>query len=285
MSGWRQVWLSGTVAAFVAAGVGAALAVASSVAAGPTGDPADLVLTKSDSPDPVSEDAALTYALEIRNGGPDPATNVRVSDDLPSQVDPGSANASTGTCDIQGKRVNCDLGTLASGGSATVTIQVTAKKAGQLTNTAAVESDVDDQQTANNQDTETTTVTEPAAGGRCAKRTATRTGTEAGETLTGTEKKDVILALGGDDQVNAGAGGDSICAGSGNDSVLAGSGNDLAKGQDGGDALKGQGGGDTLRGNRGRDRLRGGGGNDVLVGGKGRDSCKGGRGRDTLRSC
>jgi uncharacterized repeat protein (TIGR01451 family) len=283
-----RLWVCVVSAVLAAAIGGAALMAATSgveeAGATPAGQ-ADLSLAKTDSPDPVSEDAVLTYTIEVQNAGPAAATNVAVSDDLPSQVDPQSAEASAGNCDIQGKKVSCELGTIDSGGSATVTIEVRPKKAGQITNTASVESDITDPQGANNEDTETTTVTEAPPAATCKKKAATIPGTDAGETLTGTAGSDVILAGGGDDQINAGGGKDLICAGGGNDLVRAGGGNDFAKGQGGGDRLKGQGGGDTLRGNRGRDRLRGSSGNDLLAGGKGRDSCKGGSGKDTLRSC
>jgi uncharacterized repeat protein (TIGR01451 family) len=276
------------VAALAVAAAGGALMVASGGAgeAGASpGDPADLSLTKSDSPDPVVENAVLTYTLEVDNAGPDSAMNVVVSDDLPSQVDPASAEPSTGNCEIKAKRVNCELGTLASGASATVTIEVAPRKAGLITNEAEVESEVPDPNTADNRASETTTVTEAPSAATCKKKAATLEGTDAGETLTGTDGKDVILARGGDDEINAGGGKDLICAGDGNDLTLSGGGNDFAKGQGGSDTAKGQLGGDTLKGNRGPDNLTGGGGNDLLAGGKGRDRCKGGAGSDTLRSC
>jgi uncharacterized repeat protein (TIGR01451 family) len=274
------------VLAVAAAGVALMVASGGAGEAGASpGDPADLSLRKSDSPDPVVEDGALTYTLEVENAGPDPATNAVVSDDLPSQVDPVSAEPSAGNCEIQGKKVNCELGTLASEASATVTIEVRPTKAGVITNEAEVESEVEDPHPANNRDTENTTVSEAPAGATCKKQAATIEGTDAGETLTGTEGKDVILARGGDDQINAGGGKDLVCAGDGNDLTRSGGGNDLAKGQGGSDTAKGQGGGDTLKGNRGRDKLNGGSGNDLLAGGKGIDRCKGGAGSDTLRSC
>ena len=282
---WR-FWAAGV--ALAAAGAGVALMVATG---GPGNanasvvDPADLSLTKSDSPDPVGENALLTYSLEINNAGPDSATNVVVSDDLPSQVDPVSADPSEGNCEIQGKKVNCELGTLDSGESATVTIEVTPKKAGLITNEAEVESEVEDPQTANNRDSENTTVTAAPEAATCKKKAATIEGTDASEALTGTDGKDVILARGGDDQVNAGDGKDLICAGDGNDLIRAGGDNDFAKGEGGSDTAKGQLGGDTLKGNRGPDNLKGGRDNDLLAGGKGRDRCKGGAGSDTLRSC
>jgi uncharacterized repeat protein (TIGR01451 family) len=281
-----RFWAAGV--ALAAAGVGVALMLAtggSGNANASTVDPADLSLSKSDSPDPVVENALLTYTLEVDNGGPDPATTVVVSDDLPSQVDPISTDASVGNCEIQGKKVSCELGTLDSGASATVTIEVRAKKAGLITNTASVESNVADPQGANNEESENTTVTAAPEAATCKKKAGTIEGTDAGEPLTGTDGNDVILARGGDDQVNAGDGKDLICAGDGNDLIRAGGGNDFVKGQGGSDTAKGQIGRDTLKGNRGPDNLKGGRGNDLLAGGKGRDRCKGGAGSDTLRGC
>jgi uncharacterized repeat protein (TIGR01451 family) len=270
-----------TISALVAVGALAVLGVVGG-SAGAAVDPADLSLTKSDSPDPVSEDAVLTYTIEVQNGGPDSATLVEVTDDLPSQVDPVSATASVGTCDVKGKKVSCALGTIDAGDSATVTIEVTPKKAGQISNTASVSSETPDPSAANDQDTESTTVTE---GPTCKKKPATIVGTDASETLPGTDKADVILALGGNDVINSGAGKDLICSGGGTDRVLAGTEADAVSGNRGGDKIKGQGGNDALRGGRGRDRLRGGSGNDLLAGGKGRDRCRGGTGTDVLRSC
>ena len=281
-----RFWAAGV--ALAAAGAGIALMVATGGpgnAKASTVDPADLSLTKSDSPDPVVENALLTYTLVIDNAGPDSATNVVVSDDLPSQVDFVSADPSDGNCETQGKKVNCELGTLDNEASATVTIEVRAKKAGLITNTASVESDVDDPQGANNEDSVNTTVSAAPEAATCKKKAATIEGTDAGEALTGTDGTDVILARGGDDQVNAGDGNDLICAGDGNDLIRAGGGNDFVKGQGGSDTAKGQLGRDNLKGNRGRDNLKGGGGNDLLAGGKGRDRCKGGAGSDTLRGC
>jgi uncharacterized repeat protein (TIGR01451 family) len=293
-SGWGEserprrlrLWL--VAAALTAAAVGAALVVMTSGAGeadAQAADPADLSVEKSDGPDPVVQNQVLTYTLAVENAGPDPATNVMVEDKLPNQVDLVSVDTSTGNCEDQGRNITCELGTLASGATATVTIQVRPKKDGSITNTASVESDVEDPQTANNEDSQSTTVSAAPEQAKCRNRQATIVGTSAGETLTGTNGRDVIKAGGGDDQVNAGGGKDVVCAGGGNDLVRAGGGNDFAKGQGGGDVLKGSRGGDTLKGNRGRDNLKGGRGNDLLAGGKGRDRCKGGGGRDTERSC
>ncbi len=275
--------------AAIVLGAGAALTLlcvgAWSPGAGAAGaDPANLALTKSDSPDPVTVDALLTYTIKVDNNGPDAATNVEVSDDLPSQLADFSASVPGGTCDVKGKKVTCTIPSLANGATATVTVLAHPKKAGTLQNTASVTSDVVDPVSSNNSDTEPTTVVE-AGGPSCHKKPATIVGTAASETLTGTGGRDVVVAQGGDDTVLAGAGNDIVCSGSGNDLVKGGSGGDFAKGGGGNDKLVGQGGPDTLKGGRGRDRLRGGGGNDLLSGGKNRDRCSGGSGHDVERSC
>jgi uncharacterized repeat protein (TIGR01451 family) len=269
-------------------GVGALLALftfGGSPGAGAAGqDPADLALTKSDSPDPVAENATLTYTIEVENKGPDDATNVEVTDDLPSQVADITASVPGGTCDVKGKKVTCTVASLANGATAKATVLAHPKKAGSIENSASVTSDVTDPVASNNSDTEPTSVV-AAAGPSCRKKKATIVGTAAGETLTGTTGRDVIVAGDGDDTILSGGGKDLICAGTGNDFAKAGSGADFAKGGRGNDKLKGQGDGDTLKGNRGRDRLRGGGGDDLLAGGKNRDRCSGGSGHDIERSC
>ena len=246
--------------------------------------PTDLSLTKSDSPDPVAVGGTLTYTIRVTNpnlsGGND-ASNVVVTDTLPSQVD--FVSATGGTCQRSGSKVTCDLGQVNAATTATVTIVVKPKKEGTLSNTASVASP-DDGVLANNSATATTTVTKAAKGkGSCA--TPTITGTAGDDVLTGTAGADVIVALAGNDQVFAGRGKDLVCAGAGADLVVGGSSGDTLIGGGGADTLKGNDGGDLLKGKNGRDRLRGQAGNDVLKGGKKRDSCKGGAGRDTLSSC
>jgi uncharacterized repeat protein (TIGR01451 family) len=261
------------------------------VAADPA-DPADLSLTKSDSPDPVAEGAALTYTILVSNAGPDTATNVVVTDDLPKQIDFVSATSTSGTCQTpsgkgkgKGGKVQCNLGTLSNGGTATVTITTTASKSGDISNTASVTSDVIDPQTANNSDTEATKVLAAAKASTCANKKATIVGTPGDDLLIGTSGSDVILALAGNDKVFARSGKDLVCAQGGADIVNGGAGADLIRAGSGPDLVKGGGGGDELRGQRGRDLLRGNRGPDLLVGGRGFDRCRGGAGRDTLRSC
>ncbi|MBI1760163.1 MAG: DUF11 domain-containing protein [Acidobacteria bacterium] len=121
---------------------------------------ADLSLTKSDAPDPAPVGGNLTYTLNVANSGPNAATNVSVSDALPSGLSFVSAAASQGTCSGT-STVTCNLGTLNNGGTATVTIivQPTLALAGtSVSNTASVTATEIDSNTANNAATATTTV-------------------------------------------------------------------------------------------------------------------------------
>jgi uncharacterized repeat protein (TIGR01451 family) len=99
---------------------------------------ADLAITKSGSPDPVGVGQTLTYTLTVTNSGPHVAPSVRTTDNLPSGVAYQSAAASQGSCAQAGGTVTCDLGSLANGAAATVTVSVKPQTAGTISNTASV---------------------------------------------------------------------------------------------------------------------------------------------------
>jgi uncharacterized repeat protein (TIGR01451 family) len=274
----------------VAALAALALVVAGGASAAP--GPTDLALTKSDSPDPVVQGGTLTYTIKVENlgaGGTSDATDVTVTDTLPSQVDYTSASSPDGTCQRAGSTVTCDLGTVNEGATATVTIVVKAKKSGNISNTAAVTTTVADGVLTNNQDTEATVVSKPAKGTKKPKGPScaapTITGTPGNDSITGTGHNDVIVTGAGDDQVFALGGKDLICTNGGADLVSGGDKDDTVIGGSGRDRLFGNAGNDALRGKSGRDRLRGNAGNDALNGGKARDNCRGGAGADVLRRC
>jgi uncharacterized repeat protein (TIGR01451 family) len=247
---------------------------------------ADLVLTKSDSPDPVMRDATLIYTVEVRNEGPDPATSVSMTDDFPGGVDFVSATSSTGTCERKGGRVTCTIPSLANGEVATVTIDVTVtKKKGSITNSASVQSAVADPQPANNLATEVTQIAQPPPGPTCKGRESTIVGTQGDDAITGTDKRDVIVTLGGNDTVFALSGNDTVCGGAGTDSIRGALGADLLRGSADDDVVRGGSSNDDVGGGFGRDRLGGGVGVDLLNGGPGRDRCNGGPSKDVKRSC
>ena len=110
---------------------------------------ADLSLTKTASPNPAQAGVTLSYRITATNNGPAVATNVNVADTLPAGVAFGSATTTQGSCSGT-STVNCNLGTLAVGGSAIVTINVTPSSAGQLTNSATVSASESDFDSTNN---------------------------------------------------------------------------------------------------------------------------------------
>ncbi|MDP9341544.1 MAG: hypothetical protein M3Q23_05430 [Actinomycetota bacterium] len=118
---------------------------------------ADLSIAMARSPNPVVADSQLTYTLTVANAGGSGATNVVVTDPLPSPVIFTSATASQGSCSGT-STVSCALGSVASGGSATVTIKVTPIQSGTLSNTATVGATEPDPNSANNSATASTTV-------------------------------------------------------------------------------------------------------------------------------
>lgn len=119
---------------------------------------ADLSVNKVDSPDPVLVGSPLTYTITVANAGPDPASNVTLTDTLPQSVTFGTVNTTRGSCTRNGRTISCDLGTINSGANATVTITVTPTADATITNTVTVSADESDPNPANNSDTESTEV-------------------------------------------------------------------------------------------------------------------------------
>ena len=99
----------------------------------------------------------LTYTIEIENLGPDDAPDVTVTDTFSSAVKIVSAVPTQGTCDI-GQPTECELGPLANGGSATVTITARPRSRGQLTNDVNVSSTIADSDLSNNDDSVSTRI-------------------------------------------------------------------------------------------------------------------------------
>lgn len=121
----------------------------------------DLAVVLTDSPDPVQLGGTLTYQVAVHNYGDLPATNVTVTDALPAGVTLVSATPSQGSC-TGTSTITCALGGLASGGSASIAIAVTAPASpGTLTNTATVAGTETEANLANNTSTATTVVGNP----------------------------------------------------------------------------------------------------------------------------
>jgi uncharacterized repeat protein (TIGR01451 family) len=119
---------------------------------------ADLVVAKTDDPDPVVAGEVLTYTLVVTNSGPSDATGVVVTDTLPSGIRFDSAVASQGTYNsVTGVWTVDDL---ADGDSATLTLVVTVDPStrGTLSNVAEVSATESDPAPGNNVDGQGTTV-------------------------------------------------------------------------------------------------------------------------------
>jgi uncharacterized repeat protein (TIGR01451 family) len=117
----------------------------------------DVSVTKTDAPDPAAVGGTLVYSIRVANAGPNTATKVVVSDTLPESVTLVSVSASQGSCSGS-TTIVCNLGSLAPGAAATVTIVVTPRSAGTIANTATVTSTQADRDPANNTATATTEV-------------------------------------------------------------------------------------------------------------------------------
>jgi hypothetical protein len=102
---------------------------------------ADLAVTMTDSPDPITYDQTVTYTLTVTNDGPDPSpVDVRV--------------------------ITCHLDSLGSGAEATVTIVVTSRCLGLCTNQVEVAGPAEDPDLGDNSASEDTTTLNPVIGDR-----------------------------------------------------------------------------------------------------------------------
>ncbi len=121
---------------------------------------ADLEILKSDDVDPVVAGELLTYTLRITNHGPSDATGVTVNDPLPSGTSFVSLTTTQGTASVSNGSLSGNVGNLANGASATitVTVRVAASTTTALNNTATVTGNQTDQNPGNNSDSEPTQV-------------------------------------------------------------------------------------------------------------------------------
>lgn len=121
---------------------------------------ANLVVTQTDSPDPVTAGETLTYTVSVRNvslfaAAPD----LTLTDVLPDDVTVEEVSPSQGTCDRDGRIVFCELGRLAPDSIAVVVFTVTPQVAGRtLTNSAMATAERLDTIGDDNVSIETTTV-------------------------------------------------------------------------------------------------------------------------------
>ena len=208
---------------------------------------ADLAVTETVTPNPAMMRDGLSWTIAVTNNGTADATGVKVLDTLPtSGFSSISASASQGSCGAPASGlITCNLGSLAHGASASVTVNGIPTVAGTSSNQVSVVGDQPDGQQANNHATQAVTV-QPML---CNGLRPTIVGTPGTDILTGTKGRDIIHGLSGNDTISGGNDNDIICGG------------------------------------LGQDTLKGDGGNDTLNGEAGTDSCNGGSGTDTATNC
>lgn len=124
---------------------------------------ADLSVQIAESADPASPGAVLTYTVTIINNGPSPASSVVLTDAWSTTVSGGvqllSFAATQGRCvRAADQGIDCQLGGLASGASAALTVSLRPRGIGSITDQAQVSAAEFDHDTANNADSETTTI-------------------------------------------------------------------------------------------------------------------------------
>jgi aldose sugar dehydrogenase len=124
---------------------------------------ANLSITKTASPNPATALANFTYRISVTNNGPSPATNVTVTDQLPSGPAFVSAIPTQGSCNGSAT-VTCNFGAIANGAIAIVNVTVTPQTPGQLSNTASVVAAENDPDTSDNSKTIQTTINASANG-------------------------------------------------------------------------------------------------------------------------
>jgi uncharacterized repeat protein (TIGR01451 family) len=127
---------------------------------------ADLSITKTDFPDPVTVGNKLTYTITVTNNGPATATSVTVTDNLPAETTFVSCSSTgVGICGGSANNQTVTFASLASGESETITFVATVNcsvpDGTVISNTATVSSSTNDPNTNNNSATATTTASNP----------------------------------------------------------------------------------------------------------------------------
>jgi uncharacterized repeat protein (TIGR01451 family) len=100
--------------------------------------PADLQITQTASADPVLVNDQLTYRITVLNESPYAVPQLVVTDTLPAGTELTSTATTYGSITNDQTTVTFDLGGLAPGGSATLTLTVTPRVVGMITNHAEI---------------------------------------------------------------------------------------------------------------------------------------------------
>ncbi|HSA59291.1 MAG TPA: hypothetical protein VLJ37_06355 [bacterium] len=107
---------------------------------------------------------STTFSILVHNNGPEDAGGADLRYDLPTSLSLVSASATQGSC-AGTTTIFCDLGTIANGETATVTLVVHVNEGGTISNSLVGSAQVVDPVEGNNTSTLTLTTIEAASGG------------------------------------------------------------------------------------------------------------------------
>ncbi len=135
----------------------------------PVGPAADVQVVKTLVTQTLVAGSPVQYSVVVTNNGPQPATDVTASDNVPSAITGASARIDGGSsCPLNGSTLNCAIGTLAVGASATITVNGTLAAStapgSTVTNTATVSANEFDFVPANNTSSVSTVMLNPQLG-------------------------------------------------------------------------------------------------------------------------
>ena len=119
--------------------------------------PADISVSVQ-APANATTGSAANYTIQVANAGPDTAQGVTLTNILPSSIILGSVTTSQGSCSGT-SIIYCDLGSITTGSSVTVTISITPTTAGSLTLTSIGSTISYDPVSTNNQSSASVTAT------------------------------------------------------------------------------------------------------------------------------
>ena len=119
---------------------------------------ADIEVTKSATPNPVTQSSPLTYTVTVTNHGPNIAQTVLLTDTMPTGATFNFATINQGSCGIAFPTLACQLGSINPGGTVVLTIRMTPNSPGTITNHAVATTATSDPNTNNNSASGDTTV-------------------------------------------------------------------------------------------------------------------------------
>lgn len=111
---------------------------------------ADVSVAASAAPDPVGVGSNLVYTFTVTNRGPAPAIGVTLSNQIPASASFVSVASSQGACSNELGTVHCEVGGLAVGSIAQVTVTVMPNAAGTISNQVTVAGTIRDHRLTNN---------------------------------------------------------------------------------------------------------------------------------------